>query len=674
VTGSLRIAIKQQEFMSNPVSSAPVTVEIENGIAVVTIDNPPVNALSHAVRQGIDDAVRQIDADASVTAAVVACAGRTFVAGADIREFGKPPQPPHLPDVITAIENARVPWIAAIHGTALGGGLELALGCHGRIVDPDAKLGLPEVALGIIPGAGGTVRLPSLVPLEEAIAIITTGKPVGAAKALEIGLADRVAKDDLVAGAKAFAAEMSQQDKPAPISARKPAEEPDAGFWSARTDAIEARARGQRSPVEALHAIREALALPAKEAFAAERERFIRLRDSEQSAALRYMFFAERNTARPDAIKEAAALPVANAGVIGGGTMGAGIATAALLAGMSVILVEQDAGAVAKAVERVHGLLDASRTRGHLSDEALTAAKARFSAHAGYDALAPCDLVIEAVFEDMAVKKAVFAELDRVTKPEAVLASNTSYLDINEIAASTGNPSRVIGLHFFSPAHVMKLLEIVRTDAAAPRTLATAFAIAKKLGKTPVLAGVCDGFIGNRIFSSFRRECDFMLEEGALPQKIDAAMLDFGFAMGIFAVSDLAGLDIGWATRKRQAASRDPDARYSRIADRICELGRFGQKTGAGWYRYEEGSRTGKPDPVVESIILEESERLGIARRAFDAPEIMQRILSAMQAEARAVLEEGIAIKPSDIDVVLVHGYGFPRHQGGPMFKAGYTA
>ncbi|GAB4348180.1 MAG: 3-hydroxyacyl-CoA dehydrogenase NAD-binding domain-containing protein [Oricola sp.] len=603
---------------------------------------------------------------------MLVCAGRTFVAGADIREFGKPPAEPHLPDVLDAVERTRVPIVAAVHGTALGGGLELALACHARVADTKAKFGLPEVTLGLVPGAGGTIRLPRLVAIDDAIEMVTGGKPVGAQKALEIGLVDRIADSDLIAESKACAEKLILSGKPQPVTGRAPRDIPDDAFWAEREKAIAARARGQDSPVEALHALRDGVTLPVAEAFAAERARFLRLRDSEQAAALRYMFFAERNTGRPNETDGVDPLPVEAAGVVGGGTMGAGIAAAMLLSGMTVALVERDAEAAAKAKERVAGILDGSRKRGLLSNAAYDETMARFSAHDNYDALAGAGLVIEAVFEDMGVKLDVFAQLDRVCRGDAVLASNTSYLDVNALANATKDPARVVGLHFFSPAHIMKLLEIVRTDAAAPQTLATAFALARKLKKIPVLAGVCDGFIGNRIMSSYRRECDFILEEGALPQEVDAAMRGYGFAMGIYAVQDMAGLDIAWAMRKRRAATRPADERYSRIADRICELGRFGRKTGAGWYTYPDGAKAGQPDPVVEKIILEESERLGFTRKSFTQDEIMERILSSMQSEARAVLDEGIALKPSDIDVTMVHGYGFPRHRGGPMFTAGY--
>ena len=652
--------------------TSPVTVTVQNGIALVTIDNPPVNATSQAVRRGILDAVRTVDADSSVEAAVLTCAGRTFVAGADIREFGKPPEEPHLPDVFLAIEASRVAWIAAIHGTALGGGLELALACHGRIAAPGAKLGLPEVTLGLVPGAGGTVRLPRLVAMQDAIDMVTTGKPVAAAKALETGLIDRIANGNLVEEAKAYAAEMNRSGKPEAVSKRLPRETPDDAFWREQEKAIAARARGQDSPIEALQALRGSVTLPVEEAFGAERARFLRLRDSDQAAALRYMFFAERNTGRPKEIEGIDPLPLDKAGVVGGGTMGAGIAASMLLAGMEVALVEQTAEAAAKAKDRVAGILDGSRKRGLLSDADHEAAMARFSAHDQYEALADRDLVVEAVFEDMAVKRDVFSELDRICRADAILASNTSYLDVNELASTTSLPCRVIGLHFFSPAHIMKLLEIVRTRAAGPRALATAFALAKKLKKIPVLAGVCDGFIGNRIMSAYRRECDFILEEGALPQEVDAAMRGYGYATGIYAVQDMAGLDIAWAMRKRRAATRSPDERYSRIADRLCELGRFGRKTAAGWYAYQDGAKAGRPDPAVEEIILEESARLGYTRKTFTADEIMDRILSAMQAEARAVLDEGVALKASDIDVTMVNGFGFPRFRGGPMFAAGY--
>jgi 3-hydroxyacyl-CoA dehydrogenase len=652
--------------------TSPVSVTIEDGIATILIDNPPVNATSQAVRQGILDAVNAIDTDESVEAAVLACAGRTFVAGADIKEFGKPPVEPHLPDVLNAVEKARVPVVAAVHGTALGGGLELALACHARVADGKAKLGLPEVTLGLVPGAGGTIRLPRLVAIDDAIDMVTGGKPVGANKALETGLVDRIAGGDLLADARAYAKDLIQAGKPEPACDRAPKDMPDDAYWAEKEKAIAAKARGQASPVEALHALRDGITLPVGDAFAAERARFLRLRDTEQAAALRYMFFAERNTGRPKETEGVDPLPLDNAGVVGGGTMGAGIAAAMLLAGMTVALVERDTDAAEKAKDRVAGILDGSRKRGLLSDAAYDEALSRFAAHDNYDALAGADLVIEAVFEDMGVKKEVFAELDRVCRDDAILASNTSYLDVDELANATKIPARVVGLHFFSPAHIMKLLEIVRTDAAAPATLATAFGLAKKLRKIPVLAGVCDGFIGNRIMSAYRRECDFILEEGALPQEIDDAMRGYGFAMGIYAVQDMAGLDIAWAMRKRRAATRPADERYSTIADRICELGRFGRKTAAGWYAYPDGAKAGQPDPAVEQIILEESERLGYERKAFTADEIMRRILSSMQAEARAVLDEGIALKPSDIDVTMVHGYGFPRHRGGPMFAAGH--
>jgi len=533
-------------------------------------------------------------------------------------------------------------------------------------------MGLPEVNLGLVPGAGGNIRLPRLVPLETAISMVTTGKPIGANDALENGLIDRIAEDDLVADAKAYAADLIQSGKPTPVSERPPKETPEKEFWSDREKALGAKSRGQASPVEALQALRDGIELPVPEAAEAERDRFLRLRASEQAAALRYMFFAERNTGRPDDMRDVEPLPLERTGVVGGGTMGAGIATAMVLAGLSVDLAERDAEAAENARDRVAGLLDGSRKRGLLSDAAYADALSRFTAHASFDGLAECDLVIEAVFEDMAVKKDVFAELDRICRKDAVLASNTSYLDINEMAHATGDPTRVLGLHFFSPAHIMKLLELVRTDDVSPKALATGFALAKTLRKIPVLSGVCDGFIGNRIMSAYRRECDFILEEGALPHEVDAAMQGYGFAMGIYAVQDMSGLDIAWATRKRRAPTRPAEERYSRIADRICELGRFGRKTGSGWYAYPEGPKSGRPDPVVEQIILEESERLGIERKPLSSDEIITRILTTMQAEARAVLDEDIALKPSDIDVTLVNGFGFPRHRGGPMFAAGY--
>jgi 3-hydroxyacyl-CoA dehydrogenase len=644
----------------------PVAIEARGDVAVVTIDNPPVNAASHAVRAGLVDAVARIDADPALVAAVLIGAGTTFVAGADIAEFDRPPEPPHLPDVVAAIEGAAKPWVAAIHGAALGGGLELALGCRRRIAAPGARLGLPEVTLGLIPGAGGTVRLPRLIATRDALGLVAGGKPVPAAEALPLGLIDAVADGPLLDAAVALARDAAAAAPEPPLLARPPREPLAAADWEAEIAAQRRRARGQASPVEAAEALRDAVTLDPAEALAAERARFLRLRDSDQARALRHVFFAERALARPADLRGVAPRPTARAGVVGGGTMGQGIATALLLADREVTLVERDMDALARAEAAVRANLAEARSRGRLDPDGEAAAAARLRGATDLAALAEADLVIEAVFEDMAVKTDLFARLGTIVRPEAILATNTSYLDVNRIAAAAPDPSRAIGLHFFSPAHVMRLLEIVRPDAVAADVRATGFALARDLGKVAVEAGVCEGFIGNRVMSAYRREADFMLEEGALPQEVDAAMTAFGFPMGVYAMQDLAGLDIAWAMRKRLAATRDPAARYVAIADRLCEAGRFGRKTGAGWYRYTDGKAA--PDPAVEAEILAESAAKGLARRAFTPHEIMARLLAAMQAEGAALLAEGIASGPEAVDAVMVNGYAFPRWRGGPMF------
>jgi 3-hydroxyacyl-CoA dehydrogenase len=646
---------------------SPVSTSVVDGIARITIDNPPVNAISQAVREGLLEAISQVNEDVSVRAAVLTCAGRTFVSGADIKEFGKPPQRPFLPEVMAAVEGARVPIVAALHGTALGGGLELALACHGRVAAAPTRLGLPEVSLGILPGAGGTVRLPRLVPVERAIDMITGGKPISADTALEIGLVDAIAEGDPTHEAEVLARALATRGKPEPLIKRRITRRPDAGFWDKTEADLRRKARGQQSPIEALSAIREGLELAPDEALAQERERFLRLQGSLEAAALRHVFFAERNTASSIRSLDAEPVDLAHVGVIGGGTMGAGIATALLLAASSVTLIERDNAATELARKRISQTLGVSAERGVIAHGEIEPMLARLTTTTDYAALGSCHLIIEAVFEDLTVKAEVFNKLEDIVQPSTVLATNTSYLDVDEIAAGTRHPERVVGLHFFSPAQVMKLLEIVRGKASGPVALATGLALAKRLKKIPVVAGVCDGFIGNRIMSAYRRDCEFMLEEGALPQDVDAAMRQFGFAMGIFEVQDLSGLDIAWAMRKRRATTRLPEERYSRISDRLCEAGRLGRKTGSGFYDYSSGKPT--PAPFVEQIIQEESAVRGFNRRSFTPDEIMARILKVMRAEGEAILDEGIAESASDIDVVMITGYGFPRHKGGPMFS-----
>jgi 3-hydroxyacyl-CoA dehydrogenase len=647
-----------------------VQIETRDGIALVTIDNPPVNATGHAVRQGLCEAVARTEGDSAVRAVVLACAGRTFIAGADIREFGQPPVAPHLPDVLARIAAATKPWVAAIHGTALGGGLETALACHYRIATPDAALGLPEVTLGLIPGAGGTVRLPRLIAADHALEMIASGAPVPAPRAQAMGLIDAIAEGDLVSDARALAHKAAGRPLPAPLDDRSPRSESAAGAFNAVAAKPTNRARGQRAPLATIEALRNAQTLPVAEALSAERALFQALRDCAQSKALRHIFFAERAAGRLDRLKGIAPRPLAHVGVIGGGTMGAGIAAACLIAGLSVTMIERDEGAAEAGGARVAGILDGALKRGKLTPEDHAARLAGFAARDSYEALAEADLVIEAVFEDMAVKHAVFAELDRVTRPDTVLASNTSYLDVAEIARATDTPARVLGLHFFAPAHIMKLLEIVTPEGVDDSALAMGLALAKRLGKIPVIAGVCDGFIANRIMSRYRREAEYMLEDGALPWEIDAAMENYGFPMGIFRMQDLSGLDISWAMRKRRAATRDPAERYVDIGDRLCEAGHFGQKTGRGYYRYDADGRAQR-SVETEALIRAESARKGIARRPIPETEIMARLLAAMQDEGARVLDDGIAQSAADIDVVMVNAFGFPRWKGGPMFAGG---
>jgi 3-hydroxyacyl-CoA dehydrogenase len=646
-------------------TTSPVSLTRDDGIAIVTIDNPPVNALSQPVRQGLLDAVQSIAADGAIKGVVLTCAGKTFVAGADIREFGKPPMPPMLREVIDAVEALDKPVVAAIHGTALGGGFELALGCHYRVMSRSAFVGLPEVTLGIIPGAGGTQRLPRLIGMAAAIDMITSGRRVSAAEAQELGIADAIATGDLVSAARDILASKGAIPVPRLSERLPPASTMD---FSGTRKQLALKSRGQISPVRALDLLAETASMGFGSGMKREGEFFAELRNSEQSRSLRHIFFAEREIAK---IPEADARPVAIArlGVVGGGLMGTGIAASALLAGLPVTLAERDKAASDLARERTLGLLKSSVERGKLTQaEFDTIATERFQATAAYGDLASVDLVIEAAFEDIAVKQAIFRELDNVTKPEAVLASNTSYLDVGAIAEVTTRPQKVIGLHFFSPAHIMKLLEVVVPHGAAPETVATGFSLGRRLGKIAVRAGVCDGFIGNRILSAYRKQAEYLMEDGASPAAIDLAFHKFGMPMGVFEMQDMAGLDIVWANRKAFAPRRDPRERYVRVVDLICERGRFGRKTGSGYYNY--AGKMPVPDEETLAILAEERQRKGITPRSFTAEEIIDRILLAMINEGARILDEGIALRASDIDVVMVNGYGFPRWRGGPMFMA----
>ncbi|WPB58039.1 3-hydroxyacyl-CoA dehydrogenase NAD-binding domain-containing protein [Xylophilus sp. GOD-11R] len=666
--------------MTDTAGAEPVTYRLQGRVGVIRISNPPVNALSAAVRTGLRRGIEIATADAGCDAILLVGDGRAFIGGADIREFGKPSVPPSLPEVCAVIEASAKPVVAAIHGPCLGGGLEVALSAHYRVACDDARLGLPEVTLGLLPGAGGTQRGTRLLGAKAALDLMLSGRHVGAAEACKLGLVDKAVpagEGAALAAGLDYARELLERG----AAPRRSSEDTtgladDAGnraaIAAARADA-QKKSRGLFSPFKIIDAVEAALDRPFDAGMALERAAFLEAMASPQRAGLIHAFFAERETAKSPETRAAQPRPIASVGVVGGGTMGAGITVALLDAGLPVTMVERDDAALARGQGFVEKVYDGLIAKGRIDIAAKQRTLSRYTGSTDYAALAGADLVIEAVFEDMAVKKAVFAELDRVCKPGAVLATNTSYLDIDEIAASIGRPQDVLGLHFFSPANIMKLLEIVVPARVSADVVATGFALAKLLKKVPVRAGVCDGFIGNRILATYRLAADYMVEDGASPYQVDKALRDFGFAMGPFQVSDLAGGDIGWATRKRKAATRDPRQRYVQIADRLCERGWFGQKTGRGWYLYPDGARTGTPDPEVEAIIDAERQRAGITPRSFGDDEIVRRILAAMANEGARILEEKVALRPLDIDVVFVHGYGFPRYRGGPMFHADTT-
>ncbi len=656
----------------NPGSGNPGTgtvhTEHHGDVALLVFDNPPVNALSTAMRQALREAFTAAMDDPGVAAVVIAGAGRTFVAGADIREFDAPPPPPQMMSgsVFDEIEKARKPVVAALHGTALGGGFELALACHERVMAPDARVGLPEVRIGLIPGAGGTQRVPRLAGAMVALDLATTGRQVAADEALKLGLVDEIATDIRAASmarARALAAAGAW-----PRSGERPLPPVDRAAFDAAVAAVRKRARGAEAPVAAAEAVRWALDLPFAEACARERAESQRLRRAPQSRALRHLFHAERLAARVPMVggRIPSPWPVARTGVVGGGTMGSGIAIALAGAGLPVVLVEADEAAAAEA--RVRAVLDRQVKGGRLAPAARAERLGRITFCADLLMLADVDLVIEAIIEELGAKETLFRRLSAVTRRDAILASNTSRLDVDLLADVVDAPERVLGLHFFSPAHVMRLVEVVRTPRTAGEVLATAITLAKRLHKLPVVSGICDGFIGNRILSRWRAQCDYLLEDGAMPEQVDAALEAYGFAMGPYAVADLAGLDIGWAGRKRAAATRDPRVRYVQVADWICEMGRFGQKTGTGYYRHDAEGR--HVDPVVTELVLRASREKGIARREVKAEEIVARVHAAMVNEAAKILAEGIAQRPSDIDLVLVNGYGYPAWRGGPMHEA----
>ena len=662
--------------MAHDATASVVQWRLQEEVLIVSIDNPPVNALGAAVRQGLLAAMHHAGQDAAVKAVLLVGAGKAFIAGADIREFGKPPVSPILPEVCRAIENLNKPVVAVLHGAALGGGLEVALSAHYLLALPAATLGLPEVNLGLLPGSGGTQRAPRLMGVQAATAMMLSGQPLKAQAALQAGLVDKLVDgaDPLAAGL-AYVQELLASGAPVRRTRDMAIGEPQAALaWlEAQKTETAKKSRGLFSPLKIIECVQAAVQLPFDEGMARERALFMECLDSPQRAGLIHAFFAEREVVKVPEAQAAQPRSVGSIAVIGGGTMGAGIAVAALDAGLPVTMIERDAQALARGRANVEKVYNALVSKGRMTEAAKAAVMARYTGSTSYADIAQVDLVIEAVFEDIEVKKTVFRELDSVCKPGAVLATNTSYLDIDAIAAVTGRPQDVIGLHFFSPANIMKLLEIVVPAQVAPDVVATAFELAKRLKKVPVRAGVCDGFIGNRILAVYKQAADYLLEDGASPYEIDAAVRGFGFAMGPFQVTDLAGGDIGWATRKRRAATRDPRARYVEIADRICERGWLGQKTGRGFYLYPDGARVGQPDPEVLAIVDAERAKKGVTPCSFSADEIMRRYMAAMVNEGAKVVAEGIALRPLDVDVTFVAGYGFPRHRGGPMKWADMT-
>ena len=649
--------------------------EVRGPVAVITLNHPPVNGLGLSIRQGIASGIERAQADASVRAIVITGAGQAFSGGADIREFGTPlsTASPDLASVITTIEGSRKPVVAALHGVAMGGGLELALACHYRIAAKGTQVAMPEVKLGLIPGAGGTQRLPRVLDLETALHLMLSGDPMASEQlAARPGqkLFDRVAEGDVVAAAVAFAAEVAHR-RPLPRVRDLEVMHADAqACLEAARHRLTAASKHFPAPLKCLDAVSAAIDKPFDEGVAVERGIFGELMLTPESRALRHRFFAERAASKiADVPAGTPVRAIARVGVIGAGTMGAGIAMTFLSAGIPVMLLEADAAALDHGLATVRKYCEAQLRKGKLTPEQLGQRLALLSGTLQYDDLKEVDLVIEAVFEDMQVKAQVFRSLDEVCKSGAILASNTSTLDLDKIAAFTRRPQDVVGMHFFSPAHVMKLLEVVRGKATAKDVLATVMALGKRLGKTCVVSGVCDGFIGNRMIDQYSRQACFLLDEGATPQQVDRAMEAFGFAMGPFRVGDLAGNDIGWAVRKRRRIER-PGLRYSKIADLLCEMGRHGQKTGAGWYDYLPGEREALPSQVVDDLLQRHRASLGIVPRTISDEEIVQRLVYALVNEGARIVEEGIAARASDVDLVYLTGYGFPPHRGGPMHYA----
>ena len=650
--------------------------QVQGEVAVITLDNPPVNGLGHGLRRGIVEGLERAAGDAKVRALVLIGAGqppKNFSGGADIREFNTPKmlEEPNLHSVIRAIEASAKPVIAAISGNCMGGGLELALGCHFRVAVPGAQIALPEVKLGLLPGAGGTQRLPRLIGVEQALNMIVSGVPVPSEKFKGSGLFDDVVEGDLLAGALAFARKVVAEKRPLTLVRELKARHPNPeGFFLVAKNTVAAMAGPFPAPLKCVEAVKAAVTLPFEQGLARERELFGELINTPESRALRHAFFGERAATKiPDVPEGTPTRPVKKAAVIGAGTMGGGIAMNFANAGIPVTVLETKQEALDKGLGTIRKNYENSLKKGKLTQDKLEQRLGLIKPTLKYEDLADADIVIEAVFEDLDVKKQVFQRLDQVMKKGAILATNTSTLDVDRIAAFTKRPADVVGTHFFSPANVMRLLEIVRGARTGKDVLATVMQLAKTLRKFPVVAGVCDGFIGNRMIHVYGRESQVLMMEGALPAQVDKAIEKWGMAMGPFRMGDLAGLDVGWYIRKRHYAEH-PEQPRAVVADRICELGRYGQKTGKGWYLYKPGDRTAYPDAEVEKIILEESQKAGIQRRKITDEEIVERLVYALVNEGARILEEGIALRASDIDMVYLNGYGFPLHRGGPMLHA----
>ena len=651
-----------------------VEYAVRDGVAVIAVNNPPVNALSVGVPQGIVDGVARAGADPAVGAIVLVGAGRGFIAGADISEFFNPPAGENATifDAMDALEGASLPVVAGIHGAALGGGLEVALACHYRCGAAGSQYGLPEVKLGLLPGAGGTQRLPRLIGPERALPLIVGGDFVPDEKARALGIVDRLVDGDIVDGAVAWARELADSGAPLrrirDIATPKPASP---AFFDDFRKSIARRQRGFLAPFNIVECVRAAVELPFDEGMARERALFDECHKSDKARAQIHLFFAERAAGKiPDVPRTTPTRKVERAAVLGAGTMGGGIAMNFVNAGIPVTLVEQSDEALRRGLAVIRGNYEATAAKGRIAAADVETRMGLIEPTTDYGRIAAADIVVEAVFEEMDIKKEVFRKIDGIARDGAILATNTSTLDVNEIAAVTRRPEAVIGMHFFSPANVMRLLENVRGEKSAPGTIATAMAVGKRIGKVPVLVGVCDGFVGNRMLAHYGRQAHDMIIEGALPQQVDGALYEFGLAMGPFAMGDLAGLDVGWRIRKRRMAELGLNRSDDPVGDALCEKGRYGQKTGAGWYRYDKGSRAPRPDPEVEAMIVAESERRGVARREIGAEEIVERCMYQLVNEGAKILEEGIALRAGDIDAIYANGYGFPRWRGGPMFYA----